>query len=508
MSARSLALAALLLVPLPLLAQAPEQDAQALLARAEAAWAEEDKEEAERAYAAVLALDPRQPRALYRLAQLRRGDPPQAIALLRTYIDVVPLDPWGHLALSSALADAGRFGEALDAYERAGALDPDDRDIALGRPRLLARIGEPRLAAAAYDVWLGGHPDDLEAWRELAALLERQRRWVSARRALGRALALAPGDEALEARLSAAETRSAPAIDLGLLGVAETDVATIGAQAGGDLALGDDVRVGAAFQHRRLSSLGEVASSRRLTGRLLYQPRPDLRMQLSAGLVQSQLDGDETTRRSRPDVRFRLRKRTSRDRGGVDVRAQLGPVDATPALAVDNLTRQQVTAAVEVPLDDPWRLRGLGSVWLMSRRDDRNRGLRVGGALAAALAQATHVSAGWQQLRYQEPGAGYFAPERAETVEAGFDMDREFGDVSVGVDAGAGIQRVKRHGEPMGSWDRALRGWGMLGWTVAPGRQLTLEVEAYDSRITDAVVVITDRWRYVSVTANLRIALP
>jgi hypothetical protein len=32
-------------------------------------------------------------------------------------------------------------------------------------------------------------------------------------------------------------------------------------------------------------------------------------------------------------------------------------------------------------------------------------------------------------------------------------------------------------------------------------------MEAYDSRVTDAVVTTTDRWRYASVTAGFRVAL-
>ena len=75
------------------------------------------------------------------------------------------------------------------------------------------------------------------------------------------------------------------------------------------------------------------------------------------------------------------------------------------------------------------------------------------------------------------------------------------------LDAGAGVQRVQQHGAPMGAWDSALRGWAMLAWALAPGRQFTLEVEAYDSRVTDAVVISTDRWRYASLTAGFRIAL-
>lgn len=83
----------------------------------------------------------RHTRALFRLAQLRRDRPAESAALLDRYVALVPLDPWGHLALASAHADAGRRAEALRVYDEALALEPGDRDIALGGPRLFARLG-------------------------------------------------------------------------------------------------------------------------------------------------------------------------------------------------------------------------------------------------------------------------------------------------------------------------------------------------------------------------------
>jgi predicted TPR repeat methyltransferase len=498
--------------PRPATAQPPDParraELEATLARAEAAHEREAFDEAADAYERVLEIDPQHPRALFRLGQLRRARPARAIPLFEAYTRVVPRDAWGHLALSSSLADAGRFAEALDAYERANELEPDDRDIALGRPRLLARIGQRAMALEAYHAWLERQPDDLEAWREMAAVAERMRRWPKARDAWARVHQAEPDDERAAARLAAASARAAPAVEVAGLGVGETDISTLGVQAGADATAGDAARVGGFWQRRRITSFGEVVLSDRYMGQLVVQPGPETRFQLAAGIVARRADVDGSTTVTTPEARARLRRRFAADRGGVDVRAQYGPVDATPSMALDELTRRLVSGVADIPVGGRWRARGLGSVWLMSRPDeDANRGMRFGGSLGFEATAGMYVSGGWQQSRYRDPGIGYFAPERAELIEGGLELERERGLFTISLDAGAGIQRVQRHGAPMGAWDSALRGWAMLAWALAPGRQFTVEVEAYDSRVTDAVVTATDRWRYAAVTAGFRVAL-
>jgi tetratricopeptide (TPR) repeat protein len=485
------------------------EELSARLARAESAYQREALDEAAEAYARVLEIDPRHPRALFRLGQLRRAEPARAIPLFEAYTQVVPRDAWGHLALSSSLADAGRYDEALNAYERANELEPDDRDIALGRPRLLARIGHRSLALDSYRDWVTRHPDDLEAWRELATLAERLRRWPTAADAWNRLRQADPDDERAASRFEAARTRAAPAVEFAGLGVGETDISTFGFQAAGDVAAGDVARVGGLWQRRRISSFGEVVLSDRFMGQLVAHSGPDVRFQLAAGVVARRPEvegGGETV--TTPEARARFRRRFAADRGGIDVRAQYGPVDAAPTLALDDLTRRLVGGVADVPVGTRWRARGLGSLWLMARPDqEANRGMRFGGSLAFQTLPGMHVSGGWQQSRYRDPGAGYFAPERAEVIEGGIELERERGVFTISLDAGGGIQRVQRHGAPMGAWDSALRGWAMLAWALAPGRQFTVELEAYDSRVTDAVVVSTERWRYASITAGLRIAM-
>jgi hypothetical protein len=76
----------------------------------------------------------------------------------------------------------------------------------------------------------------------------------------------------------------------------------------------------------------------------------------------------------------------------------------------------------------------------------------------------------------------------------------------VALDAAAGVQRVQKAGEVMGGWARALRVWSFAAWSVAPGRQLLVELEAYDSQVA-TIVQASERWQHASVTVSFRTAL-
>jgi predicted Zn-dependent protease len=68
------------------------------------------------------------------------------------------------MAEGDLLARMGRWEEGLVAYAGASAMAPGERDVALGRARLLERAGRPDDAAAELAAWTTRHPDDGEAW--------------------------------------------------------------------------------------------------------------------------------------------------------------------------------------------------------------------------------------------------------------------------------------------------------------------------------------------------------
>ena len=89
---------------------------QTLLQQADAAYADGDRERAQRLYRAVLASDPNNTRAIFQLAQLAPEGSQEAIALLRRYLALEPGDPWGRMALGDALAKSGAVSAAVEQY--------------------------------------------------------------------------------------------------------------------------------------------------------------------------------------------------------------------------------------------------------------------------------------------------------------------------------------------------------------------------------------------------------
>ncbi len=506
-----LVLAACLLCP-PCAAaqQAPASRDQALaaaLARADAAYAAEDFPTAEDEYRGVLAIDPDQSRALFRMAQLlSRRDASAAAGYYRHYTIVEPTDAWGHLALADTLARLGRADAAQRAYATARDLAPTAPDVLLGHPRLLARLGLVDRAIDAYVSWLTAHPEDADAWRELADAYQRARRWPAAIDALQRIRTLRPDDAAVERRLAAARMRVAPAVSASLLAVAETDITTWGPAVGGDVAIGQTGRLGGTYRRRHVSSLGETGDSQRLAASLSARPRADVQLDVSGGGAWLRPAGAAA---SSTHVEGSARLRRTPMAGGVsfDVRAQQGPLDLTPELIADPVIASQVTGTIDVPLTRRVHLRGLGRAARLTRGEERNARTGVGGGSVVHLAEGVRVAGQWQRIGNSLPTAtGYFAPERAELADAGVEFEREFDHVSLALDAGAGLQRVQKAGKAMGGWARALRVWSYVAWSVAPGRQVVFELEAYDSQ--DATIVQTsERWRHASFTVSVRVAL-
>src|SRR5712692_5788299 len=81
------------------------------LARADSTYATGDAPAAVRAYGVVLAIDPENSRATYRLADLQRYDPARALPLFRRYVALEPTDLWGYLAVADMLSRLGRSEE-------------------------------------------------------------------------------------------------------------------------------------------------------------------------------------------------------------------------------------------------------------------------------------------------------------------------------------------------------------------------------------------------------------
>ena len=197
---------------------------------ADRAWAAGDIPAAERLYQARLEADPRDARALHRLALIRawaerydeslalfdrllavdpgnrearvdrarvlawRGDPAAASAALDPLLAEDP----GFLPALQARAQfeswAGNYDEALATYGRIQQITPEDRTLGLSRARVLSWASRFDAAVAAYDSILRENPRDTEALVGLGTVLAWASELDSAEAVYRRVLALEPGN--------------------------------------------------------------------------------------------------------------------------------------------------------------------------------------------------------------------------------------------------------------------------------------------------------------------------
>lgn len=425
------------------LAQSPAPVA-ALVARADSAWAAGARGVAAREYTAVLAADPENSHATYRLAQLTRDDPAAALRLFQRYVELEPTDPWGYMAVADALARAGRYAEAVRSYDDALRLAPGEPEAAAGRAKVFARA---RAVAPAVTPLVSGSRDsdgnttfrlggsaELQAWGPLRVGVEASRDRV--------------GDGVVTAGLAQLALR-------------------------------------AAWRARR--------------------PFASVEGSLGATRIDPTGGGSATVV---PTGRVRARWRSSAHGAAVDVRAQRAVLAASPQLVANRVVRTELGTVVEIPVTRTLKLRGVGRTALLRDTADLNHRTALGGVMAVALTPAIELSGQVHQIRYSHASsAGYFAPRLAQVAEAGsyleFETPRGW---LFAIDVGAGAQRVAEPGGPPGPWSRALRWYSLITAPLAPGRALQLELEGEDSPIAREAAT-TGAWRYGSAALSLRWAL-
>lgn len=124
MTRRGVGLALLTCFALPLRAQ----DVATLMQRADSAFTAEDRALARQLYRRVVAEDPDQSRAVYRLGLLAANDE-EALRWFRRYAALERDDAWGWVAVGERSLRLGRTVEARESHLRAMTLAPDDGDI-------------------------------------------------------------------------------------------------------------------------------------------------------------------------------------------------------------------------------------------------------------------------------------------------------------------------------------------------------------------------------------------
>jgi len=495
-------------------------------ADADAAYAAGEKEKAARAYEAVLAAAPDDSRALYMLALLRRDRVQESIALLDRYVRLEPGDAWGHIALGEAYGRAGGVDAAEAEYEKAERLAPDERDVVVGKARLLARNGRTDRAIATYDRWLARHPRDVEARRELSRQYRKSGREPSAIAALENAQRLAP-DAATARALSALRAEVGPRVEPEIAGSSDSDrnrVWRAGGIAGFRVADAVDLTVGGGS--KRVSDGSSFAQLGDARFGIAWRPRATMRLDVMTSIAFA--PGDTATiatpfpgagpgrgrrpsnesMRVEPNARLRYVWQDANSRARVDLRATRSVLDASPLLVFNDVVRSEIGGEATVPIAGPLGVRATTrAARISSTAGDNSRTLL--GARVVGFVFGGEITAGLQQIAYEHASsAGYFAPRWSRTAEVG--AYREFesqSGVTLALDLGVGTQRVTEWSAATSAWAPAMRGWGAFSIPVAPGRQLRFEVEAYDAKVGNDVATTAERWHYLSASLGLRWSL-
>jgi tetratricopeptide (TPR) repeat protein len=480
------------------------------LARADSAFAAGNGGVAARQYAAVLAADPANSHAVYRLGQLQRDNPTEAARLFQRYVALEPSDPWGYMALGDALARAGRYDAALRWYDRALHLAPGERDAVVGRARVLARARRTDAAIVAYRQWLASHPGDAEAWGELAREALRAGRPDLSAQALERVQTLAPNSVAAR-RLILARAAAAPALTPLVSGSHDSDGnATLRLGGSADLAARDGVRFGVAASRERIGGGAVSTGLSDFALRAAWRPRAALQLEGAAGATA--LDAAAGAGGAVvPTGQLRLRWRAPAGGPALDLRAQRSVLDATPLLVTNRVVRSELGSMVELPVGAAVRLRGIGRAAALSDSADLNHRVTLAGVVAVAATPGVELSGQFHQIRYDHAtAAGYFAPHLAQLMEVGSYLEFETARGALfSCDLGAGVQRVALQGAAVGPWRRALSLYSLIILPVAAGRDLKLEVDAEDSPIaSEAARNGGGPWRYLAASLSLRWALP
>lgn len=382
------------------------------------------------------------------------------------------------------------------------------RDSVIARARSLARARHTDRARETYTGWLADHPDDAAAWRDLGREELRAGRPTAAVRALNRALALEDEPYARQ-RLQLARALAAPAVEPVFGGSRDSDGNTItrtGVRA--DVAPADGARVGIAAEHNTLTDGLDTGRETAVTLAGRWRPLAALNLDGSAGVQQIESSSRPLPSATFPSGDFRLRYQMPGNGPRLDLRGRHDALALSPALIANRVRRSEVSARLDLPLGPLW-LRGMTRLGALNAGPETNYRRLFGGGVAVPVWAGAEVSGQFQQLSYTAPSTvGYFAPRLAQVVEAGTYAEVEpVGSWSLALDLGGGIQRTAQFGSAMGGWSGAFRLWTMSSVALQPGRDLVLEVEAYDAPLAALAATTSANWRWGSATVSIRWAL-
>ena len=520
-SRRLAAVLVLALLPHRLLAQVAEADA---------AWNQGRYGAATEAYLRALTQDPGSVRAAYRLGVLAAwdGNLDSALTLLAKARAADPADPDVRAMEAQILTWAGRYPQALIQWDSLIALYPDRLDGLTGKAKTLAWAGQLPTADSIYSVVLrrdptnadaldgraqaaywGGRnaeaiagyeralsywPDDITARTGLAQVYQASGRQLDAMAAADSAVALAPANrDALRARQDIARAVQGE-VDVSLGWSDDSDQNTMWWQVVGvSTPMANRVRGFASVGVYEGSSTPNIQATRGTAE--LGATYLGSRWQLTfAGGLQGLWPDASASRNvltGRLAASYRIRPSL-----GIGVSYAHFPYAETAYLIGANLDIDAVDGSLEATLGPGLSLSaGGGAGWF----SDGN--VRTSGVLALTKQLPKHFFVGGlgRMVWYQEPGVGYFSPNRFTVVEGRGGYARSGPAWEMRLSGGAGAQQIGSGG----GWQFEGHVEGRAAYWFADRNR----VEAFAGVSNSAILSATGAYRWGTAGLVLRIGI-
>jgi len=517
---RGTLLLALALLASPAAAQVPAGDS---------AWRTGDYATARTRYEAGLREEPGSVRALYRLGILLAWDGKldSSLALLRYARVIEPDEPDVRLQEATVLSWKGQYRASVIRFDSLLAEFPDRRDAAYGRARALSWAGQMKEADSAYaalaasdpgDVeaiagrgqvaaWQGDYPKAAEYYREvleknpehvgalvgLAQVRQWQGRPAEAEQQLSRALAVSPNDRsALEAQRSIRAIRR-PRLEVTLGWSHDSDKNTFWWQSiGTSVLLANGVRGFASAGAAEASD--PVRDGTRLSGEAglsLDHGNMNLTGALGARSLSSEAAADRTLGTWRTAASYRFAPGA-----GAGIGYSHYSFDETALLLGSDLDIDEISLDGDIePRPGLSVGGGLATGWLSDDNQRRSAVL----AITQRVARRFTLGLFGRALGYDNPGTGYFAPDRfllGETRGSFTYGDRRWeGRIS----GGLGLQQIGKGAGAQSEWHAEVR--GTRRWSVDN------EVALSAGFTNSAESSTTGAFRYYTAALTVRLGL-
>ena len=509
-----------ILPALPLAAQIPVADS---------AWTVGDYHAARIGYERALHDNPGEVRALYRLAVLASwaGQLDSALALLRDAREIEPADPDVRLEEAKVLAWDGQFTASILRYDSLLSATPKYHDAALGRAQALSWAGRLREAEEAYAALIAQNPDDVDAragrgqvasWRGdltgavnsyLGALARRPdhvpslvgmaqvRQWQGrpddARQYANQAIALAPEDRGARDVQAAIRALVRPQLNIQLGWSHDSDKNTLWWQTvGASVALGNGLR---GFGSVGLAEASDpFRSGTRLSGEV--GASYDIgNLGITGAIGARNLSPSGGSGRSTGTWRAGLSYRLA-PTAGIGIGYAHYSFDETAFLLTRKVDIDEVNLEGDVELRRDLTLGYGGSVaWL----SDNNQRTAAVASLTQRFARRWSVGLYGRIFGYDNPGLGYFAPDRFLLGEVRGSYTYGWHRWETRIAGGLGGQQIGKQGKTQTEWHadaRLARRWAVVN-----------EVALSAGVSNSAASSTTGAFRYYTAALSLRLGL-